>query len=81
MDSTSSSENIPDVTSTGATPAITPVDTKEVRLVDIPVTDATMALNIMASFLNVAHRRGAFSLDESAKIWECLKRLTVPSPN
>ena len=78
MDSTSSFENIPDITSTGSVSGTTPVDTKEVRLVDIPVTDTTMALNLMASFLNVAHRRGAFSLDESAKIWECLKRLAVP---
>lgn len=52
---------------------------KEVRLVDVAVTDATVALNLMASFLNVAQRRGTFSIDESAKIWECLKIFTVPS--
>ena len=80
MNSTSSTECVEDITSTGplSVSGTTPLDTKEVRLVDIPVTDTTMALNLMASFLNVAHRRGAFSLDESAKIWECLKRLAVP---
>jgi len=60
------------------TAPVTPADTKEVRLVDVPVTDEKIALNVMASFLNVAHRRGTFSIDESAKIWECLKIFTVP---
>ena len=67
-------------TSAGPVPApVTPQDTKEVRLVDVAVTDGTVALNLMASFLNVAQRRGTFSIDESAKIWECLKIFAQPS--
>jgi hypothetical protein len=27
----------------------------------------------MVSFLTLAHKRGAFGIDESAKIWECIK--------
>ena len=46
---------------------------KQTRLVDIPVTDENTALNVMVSFLSLAHKRGVFSLDESAKIWECIK--------
>ena len=45
----------------------------EVRLVDIPVTDEVGALNLLVSFLNLAQRRGVFTIDESAKIWECVK--------
>ena len=45
----------------------------EVKLVDIAVTDENIALNVLVSFLNLAQRRGAFSIDESSKIWECVK--------
>jgi hypothetical protein len=45
----------------------------EVKLVDIAVTDENVALNVLVSFLNLAQRRGIFSIDESSKIWECVK--------
>ena len=47
---------------------------KEVRLVDVEITNENVALNVIVSFLNMAQRRGAFSIDESAKIWECVKK-------
>ena len=47
---------------------------QEVKLVDIPVADENVALNLMVSFLSLAQRRGCFSFDESAKIWECVKK-------
>ena len=46
---------------------------KEVRLVDVVVSDENVALNLMVSFLSLAHKRGTFGIDESAKIWECIK--------
>ena len=46
----------------------------DVKLVDIHVSDENVALNLMVSFLSLAHKRGAFGLDESAKIWECVKK-------
>jgi hypothetical protein len=46
---------------------------KEVRLVDVAITDENTALNVMVSFLSLAHKRGVFGIDESAKIWECIK--------
>jgi hypothetical protein len=62
-------------------PVNEPVTTNEpvnepakVRLVDVVIADEVMALNVMVSFLNLAQKRGAFSLDESAKIWECVKK-------
>jgi hypothetical protein len=45
-----------------------------IRFVDIDVTDDNVALNLMVAFLNMAQRRGAYSMDESSKIWECVKR-------
>jgi hypothetical protein len=48
-------------------------ESKEIRLVDVAVTDENIALNMMVSFITLAHKRGAFGIDESAKIWECIK--------
>jgi hypothetical protein len=46
----------------------------EVKLVDVPVADENVALNLLVSFLSLAQRRGVFGLDESAKIWECVQK-------
>ena len=50
-----------------------PSQNNEVKLVDIPIRDENTALNVMVSFLSLAQKRGIFSFDESAKIWECIK--------
>jgi predicted transcriptional regulator len=44
------------------------------KLLSVQVTDENVALNLMVSFLNLAQRRGIFSIDESAKIWECMSK-------
>ena len=49
------------------------------RLTEIPINDDNAALNVMVGFLDTAQKRGAFSLDESAKIWECVKRFIQKS--
>ena len=49
-------------------------DKTQIKLVDVEVTDEMVALNLMVSFLTLAHRRGVFSLDESSKIWDCIKK-------
>ena len=49
---------------------------KETRLVDVEVTDQNVALQLIATFLNLAQKRGAFSIDESAKIYECIKKFS-----
>jgi hypothetical protein len=46
---------------------------KPTRLVDIDVTNQNEALQLIVTFLNLAQKRGAFTLDESAKLWECVK--------
>lgn len=47
---------------------------KDVKLTDVEIVNENMALNVLVSFLNLAQRRGVFSMDESAKIWECVKK-------
>ena len=42
-------------------------------LTDIEITNENMALNVIVSFVNLAQKRGAFSLPESSKIWECIQ--------
>jgi hypothetical protein len=46
---------------------------KQVRLVDVVVNTQQDALQLIVTFLNLAQKRGAFTLDESAKLWECIK--------
>ena len=40
----------------------------------IKLVDENIALNVIVSFLSLAQKRGAFSFDESAKIWECIQK-------
>ena len=48
--------------------------TNQIRLVDVDVTDENTALNLLVSFVHLAQRRGAFNIDEAAKIYECIKK-------
>ena len=60
-----------------------PTDTKN-TLLNTPITNENVALNVIVSFLNIAQRRGSFSIDESAKIWECIamfQTLSSSSPS
>lgn len=50
-----------------------PTEEKQVRLIDVPIQNENTALNVIAGFLNLAQRRGAFSIEESAKIYECIR--------
>ena len=50
----------------------------ETRLTDIEVKNEIAALNLMVQFLGLAQKRGAFTIDEAAKIWECVKMFQKP---
>lgn len=54
------------------------MDEPQPKLVDLPVNTPSEALNLLVSFVNLAQRRGVFSIDESAKIWECIKQFQKP---
>jgi hypothetical protein len=55
-----------------------PPPQNEVKLVNVPIKDENTALNVMVSFLSLAQKRGAFGIDESAKIWECIQLFQKP---
>ena len=55
------------------TNAPTNAPTNQVKLVDAVIDSQNMALNVMVGFIGVAQKRGVFSLDESAKLYECIK--------
>jgi len=56
-------------------PEPSPVESvKETPITSIEVVDENTALNLIITFLSIAQKRGAFTIDESAKIWECIKK-------
>jgi glutathione synthase/RimK-type ligase-like ATP-grasp enzyme len=57
-----------------------PAPKPEQRLTDVQIVDENTALNVMVSFLNLAQKRGTFSIDESAKIWECIQKFIQQQP-
>ncbi len=42
-------------------------------LLSAEIENQNVALNVLIGFLGVAQRRGVFAIDESAKIFECIK--------
>ena len=46
---------------------------KQVKITDVEITDENVALNIIVGFLELANKKGVFSFEESAKIWECIR--------
>ena len=46
---------------------------QDTTLIDVEIKDENIALNVLVSFVNLAQRRGVFNIQESSKIWECIK--------
>lgn len=64
-----------------STPQETPAtQEQQVDILSVPINDQNTALQIMVAFLNVAQRRSAFSIEESARIWEAMKFFMVKAP-
>ena len=57
----------------------TPTTPPQTKLVDVPITNENMALNVIISFVSLAQKRGAFSIEESSKIWECIRKFQKPN--
>ena len=53
---------------------------KQVNLLDVEVTTENVALNVMVALLNTAQKRGVFTMQESAKAWECIQKFMRPLP-
>ena len=48
---------------------------RQIPIRDIVINNDSIAVNIMAFMLDLAHRRGAYTFEEAAKIHECIKYL------
>jgi len=46
---------------------------QQVAISEVPVTNQTEAFQLLIYFINVAQKRGTFTIDESAKLYECIK--------
>jgi len=57
-------------------PVSKPVETKNINLLEIDIKDENTALNVMVGFLGLAQKRGCFAINESAKIFECVKKFS-----
>ena len=53
----------------------------QVKLSEIKVENEQIALNLMVAFLNAAQSRGIYTIEESAKLWECVKFFSKPAEN
>ena len=52
---------------------VTPQQPQQPDLNNVVIADENTALNVMVSFLHMAQKRGAFNIQESAKVWECVQ--------
>ena len=51
---------------------------QQVKLADLKVNTENDALNYMVGFLELAQRRGVYTLEEAAKINECVAKFRRP---
>jgi hypothetical protein len=49
------------------------------RLVDVKIINENVAFNVIISFTTLAQKRGAYTIEESAKLWECIQRIQQAS--
>jgi len=61
-------------------PTPTPPPSTEVPLVSVPIINDNTALNVLVAFVGIAQKRGAFNLQEAAKIWECIQQFSRQMP-
>ena len=54
---------------------------QQISLLDVPINTETDALNLMAGFLQVAQRRGVYTLAEAAKIMEAINKFGKNTPS
>jgi hypothetical protein len=50
----------------------------QTKLANMAITNENEALNVIVQFLILAQKRGTFSFEESAKIFECIKVFQKP---
>ena len=53
---------------------------QQIALSDVEIKDENIALNVMVAMLNMAQKRGTFSMQESSKCWECIQKFVKNAP-
>tara|TARA_B110000285_G_scaffold17750_4_gene17322 strand:+ start:1590 stop:1841 length:252 start_codon:yes stop_codon:yes gene_type:complete len=48
-------------------------------LKDIVIDSQNTAISVMAGMLEIAQSRGTFNIEESSKLWECIKQFRTPA--
>lgn len=78
----SESENVAMKVEETTTTEETPVQQKQqqVSLLSVQVNTENDALNVLVAFLQVAQKRGAFSLEEAGKIMESVNKFQRTAP-
>ena len=51
---------------------------QEVPINKIQVTDQNIALQLLIAFVQLGHRRGAYNIEETAKVHECIEIFKLP---
>ena len=54
---------------------------KQVNLLDVEISSENAALNVIVALLNTAQKRGVFTMQESAKAWECIQKFQKSTMN
>ena len=54
--------------------------TAQTAIKDISIDNENIALNVLVGMVNIAQKRGAYNLEESAKAWECVQMFMKNSP-
>ena len=53
---------------------------QEVPINQIKVLDQNIALQLLVAFVQLGHRRGAYNIEETAKIHECIEMFKTQEP-
>ena len=62
-----------------AIPTEEPPQQIEVAITDVPVANQSVALKLLVAFAQLAYKRSAYNMDETAKLVECIK-MFQPAP-
>ncbi len=58
--------------------SLTQNQNQQVPISEVPITNQNEAFQMIIYFINVAQKRGTYSIDESAKLYECIKIFKSP---
>ena len=62
-----------ETSSTSSTPSKSDNVSPQLELLNMVISDQNSALNCIIGYIGLAQRRGVFAIDESAKLYECIK--------